>query len=424
MSGFVGLLIGATVVVFRNLAAGTIQNRADLQRIVGHRPILATIPRRPRRPRKADGTEPEWLLESRVGDSGFRFAESFRALRVNLTRLLRAPELFLRVPDDAGEKWFAEELVPASRFRESRTMTTWSRCVPRWSALPAAPLTRTAGRTAIRLMRFSSASSPISPPHLCVAATSVPRTPRMRPNVRFGRMPDAVVRQQSQSRSAGDLGALWIMPMRFDGHSVYLAQVARPTGGRFAPREAQNLVLHEDVDEGEEFADPGHDVFGRPGQARVRHRRRSRVPGTTANDVQRAHSATACVRSCSLRRGRSALSQVQMLDWEPYLDWRQSPATQGGRQCPQVTLFGRPDDSAGRLCGAAIVAQRWHGFMADDRWLPWAHRLRTRAADGLLAGTTAAGAGPCVAAGVQDKRGRFREIFCLDPPYARKRDSR
>ena len=37
--------------------------------------------------------------------------------------------------------------------------------------------------------------------------------------------------------------------MRFDGKPVFVAQVGRPVGGRFAPDGGEDIVLHEDVDE-------------------------------------------------------------------------------------------------------------------------------------------------------------------------------
>ena len=42
---------------------------------------------------------------------------------------------------------------------------------------------------------------------------------------------------------------LWLAPIRFEGGSVYLVQAGRPVGGRFAPRGATGIALHDDVDE-------------------------------------------------------------------------------------------------------------------------------------------------------------------------------
>lgn len=88
--------------------------------------------------------------------AGVLFINPERATRLlNIDLLQRKTlipfSLFLRVPDDAGENGLPKACssIPVPR---SRTMTIWPRCVPRWSAFPAAPLTRTAGRTAIRSM--------------------------------------------------------------------------------------------------------------------------------------------------------------------------------------------------------------------------------------------------------------------------------
>jgi hypothetical protein len=65
----------------------------------------------------------------------------------------------------------------------------------------------------------------------------------------FGRPPDAVLHKEAQVRALSTTLRVWLAPIRFEGRSVYLVQVGRPVGGRFAPRGAADIVLHDDVDE-------------------------------------------------------------------------------------------------------------------------------------------------------------------------------
>ena len=65
----------------------------------------------------------------------------------------------------------------------------------------------------------------------------------------FGRGPDVVLRKQAQAGAPSTWIRLWLAPIRFEGRPVFLGQVGRPVGGRFVPRGAKDIVLHEDVDE-------------------------------------------------------------------------------------------------------------------------------------------------------------------------------
>ena len=65
----------------------------------------------------------------------------------------------------------------------------------------------------------------------------------------FGRGPDVVLRKQAQAGAPSTWLRLWLAPIRFEGRPVFVVQVGRPVGGRFVPRGAKEIVLHEDVDE-------------------------------------------------------------------------------------------------------------------------------------------------------------------------------
>ena len=69
----------------------------------------------------------------------------------------------------------------------------------------------------------------------------------------FAREPDIVGRKQAQAGSSATWIRLWATPMSFDGKPVYVAQVGRPVGGRFATGEARSTLLHDDVDEARNF---------------------------------------------------------------------------------------------------------------------------------------------------------------------------
>ncbi|HZO03517.1 MAG TPA: LssY C-terminal domain-containing protein [Burkholderiales bacterium] len=74
------------------------------------------------------------------------------------------------------------------------------------------------------------------------------RAPDMAHQV-FGRGPDAVLRKQTQQRAPSTWIRVWRAPLTFEGRAVYVGQVGRPIGGRFAPAEATDLPAHADVDE-------------------------------------------------------------------------------------------------------------------------------------------------------------------------------
>ena len=136
----------------------------------------------------------------------------------------------------------------------------------------------------------------------------------------FAREPDFVGRKQAQTGSSATWIRLWATPMLFDGKPVYVAQVGRPVGGRFASSEARSTVLHADVDEARNFMvqdmmySGGLEKLGfitGVGEPARRPRRRSRVRSTTP---------MACARCCSSARVRSALSDVQILDWVHFME--------------------------------------------------------------------------------------------------------
>lgn len=69
----------------------------------------------------------------------------------------------------------------------------------------------------------------------------------------FGREPDVVLRKEAQAGAPATSIRAWLAPIRFNTESVYVAQVSRPVGGRFARGGNANEVMHDDVDEARNF---------------------------------------------------------------------------------------------------------------------------------------------------------------------------
>ncbi len=139
----------------------------------------------------------------------------------------------------------------------------------------------------------------------------------------FGREPDFVMRKQAQAGAPATWVRGWLAPIRFQGQLVYVAQVGRPDGGRFAPRGETHLTLHENVDEARNYLiqdmmySSGLDKLGfvnGVGAASPTHPRTTLDGATYYTDGLRAVVFFAT-------RPRS-LSDVNFLDWVPYLEER------------------------------------------------------------------------------------------------------
>lgn len=143
----------------------------------------------------------------------------------------------------------------------------------------------------------------------------------------FGRPPDVVVRKQAQMGAPATWLRAWVTPLRFQGREVYVAQVGRPVGGRFASRNDPNPMLQSDVDEARNLFiqdiiySGGLDKIGFAagvGVATVAQPRQSLGESRYATDGLRAVLFFA-TRPLSL-------SDVQILDWVPYLEQRERAA--------------------------------------------------------------------------------------------------
>jgi hypothetical protein len=146
----------------------------------------------------------------------------------------------------------------------------------------------------------------------------------------FGRKPDVVLRKQAQAGAPATSIRAWLAPIRFNAESVYVVQVGRPVGGRFAHKGGADDVLHDDVDEARNFLvqdmmySGGLEKLGfvnGVGPVPQAHAR------TTLNG---AHYFTDGLRAVMFFATRPlSFSNVEILKWVPYLEERESAAREG-----------------------------------------------------------------------------------------------
>jgi hypothetical protein len=130
----------------------------------------------------------------------------------------------------------------------------------------------------------------------------------------FGHGPDVVLRKHAQAGAPSTQLRLWLASLRFEGRSVYLVQVSRPVGGRFAPRGAGDGVPHEDMDEARNLL--VQDMMYSGGLAKLAFATgvgpQAPAPG--------ARYATDGLRAVLFLATRPlSMADVEFLDWAPYL---------------------------------------------------------------------------------------------------------
>jgi hypothetical protein len=146
----------------------------------------------------------------------------------------------------------------------------------------------------------------------------------------FGREPDVVLRKIAQTGAPSTWLRIWLAPIRFDGQQVFLVQVGRPVGGRFAPRGVADRVLHEDVDEARNLL--VQDVMYSGGLDKLGF---AAGVGSASSTEPRVTFSGARIHTDGLRavlffavRPRS-LSDVEILEWAPALVVHGSGARDG-----------------------------------------------------------------------------------------------
>jgi hypothetical protein len=147
----------------------------------------------------------------------------------------------------------------------------------------------------------------------------------------FGRAPDIVGRKQSEAGATATWIRAWITPMRFDGKPVYVAQVGRPVGGRFAANDAAEAVLQADVDEARNGL--VQDLMYSGGLERLGFVTGvGDVPVSSPKQViNDASYHTDGLRAVLFFATRPlSLSDVAFLDWEPFLERREGAVEEQG----------------------------------------------------------------------------------------------
>jgi hypothetical protein len=126
----------------------------------------------------------------------------------------------------------------------------------------------------------------------------------------FGRSADVVLRKQGHGRTPAMWIRAWLAPLTFEGQPVYLAQAGRPVGGRFAPRDMQQPLAHPDIDEARNLL--VQDMMYSGGLYKLGFLHGGQASGH--GDGLRAVMFFA-TRPLSL-------SEVEILEWVPYLSGR------------------------------------------------------------------------------------------------------
>ena len=143
----------------------------------------------------------------------------------------------------------------------------------------------------------------------------------------YGRAADVVLRKQAQAGAPSTWMRAWLAPVRFEGRPVFVVQVGRPVGGRFLPRSATDIVLHDDVDEARNLL--VQDMMYSGGLDKLAF---ATGVGPASQTQPRTTSGGAPYHTDGLRAvlflatRPLSLSDVELLDWAPYLDVREPAA--------------------------------------------------------------------------------------------------
>ena len=143
----------------------------------------------------------------------------------------------------------------------------------------------------------------------------------------FGRTPDIVVRKSGQGGVPEHWVRLWLAPFRYKSQLVFLAQAGRPVGGRFNASEGKNLVLHPNVDEVRNIL--VQDILYSGGLGKLAFITGVGVvaPERPRNSLAGTSYYTDGLRAIMFFVTRPrALSDVEILDWVPYLQQREYDA--------------------------------------------------------------------------------------------------
>ncbi|MGO4549606.1 LssY C-terminal domain-containing protein [Lysobacter sp. 2RAF19] len=135
----------------------------------------------------------------------------------------------------------------------------------------------------------------------------------------FARAPDIVGRKQAQTGSSATWIRAWATPLLFDGKPVFVAQVGRPVGGRFASGEARSPLLHHAVDEARNFM--VQDMMYSGGLEKLGFITGAGQAGASKATFDGAHYDTDGLRAVLFFGTRPlSLGDIEILDWVPLLE--------------------------------------------------------------------------------------------------------
>ncbi len=143
----------------------------------------------------------------------------------------------------------------------------------------------------------------------------------------YGRPPDVVLRKYAQGGTPPLWVRAWLAPIRFHGSPVFVAQVGRARGGRFVAGDAPSPMLHPDVDEARNLLI--QDLLYSGGFAKLGFVEGvGDVPADTPRrTAQGATYSTDGLRAVIFLATRPlGLSEVELLDWTPYIERREAAA--------------------------------------------------------------------------------------------------
>jgi hypothetical protein len=233
-------------------------------------------------------------------------------------RTLVAFTLFLPVPDDTAEHGLTLFQYPDAQLTNYTDLTALRAALERLPccATDASGTAQGDPLDVVFVGRLADIASAMVRRDYRRDNRAIDRTQQL-----FGRLPDIELRKHEQGGAPANWIRAWLAPIRFQGRSIYLVQAGRPVGGRFERRDANDIVLDENVDEARNLLiqdmmySGGLEKIGfvtGVGQAPVTR------PRHTFSD---AHYFTDGLRAVLFFATRPlTLKDVEFLHWVPYLE--------------------------------------------------------------------------------------------------------
>jgi hypothetical protein len=262
--------------------------------------------------------------------SGIVFANPARGtklLNVDLlgNQSLVAFTLFLSVPDDAGDPSFARPLFvyPATAVTDYQDLTSLRAALER---LPCCATDATGQGSGDPLNGI--AIGDIDDFGAAVVRRNYRRNQQAIDNAQygFGRIPDAVLRKQAQGGAPATWIRAWRTPISYRVRPVYVVQIGRPFGGRFASGDV-SPVLDEDIDEARNLVvqdciySEGLETIGFVGGVGPATRNQARITFGGARYFTDGLRAVMFFATRPL-----SLSDLKILDWVPFANFQEPAA--------------------------------------------------------------------------------------------------